>query len=48
MNFENMRNGEIPSANIMASARGLAHLGAFMANRGQLDGKRLMSEDAWD
>ena len=34
LNFETMRNGEIPSANIMASAKGLAKLGAFMANGG--------------
>ena len=40
--------GETPSANANASARGLAKLAAVMANKGQLNGKELMSVDAWN
>ncbi len=38
----------MPSQNSHASARGLAKLGAVMANRGQLANFRLMSKTTWD
>ncbi len=40
-----MENGEIPSANVMASARGLARLGACVVEGGELDGVRVMSRE---
>ena len=45
MQSDQVRKLEIPSANFNASARGLAMLGAYMANKGQLCGKRLISEE---
>lgn len=33
------QQGESPSSNMCASARGLAKLGAFMANKGTFNGK---------
>ena len=36
------------SWNINCSARQLAKLAAFMANKGSLEGKQLLSEDAWN
>lgn len=39
--------GETPSAATHASARSLARLGAFMANKGSLDGKTIINEDLW-
>jgi len=40
--------GETPSANVNASARGLAKLAAVMAGKGKLDGKDLISAEAWN
>jgi CubicO group peptidase (beta-lactamase class C family) len=31
-----------------ANARGLARLAAFMANKGSLNGKELLSEETWE
>ena len=42
-----VRQGETPSANAHASARGLAQLAAVMASEGELGGRRLMSRSAW-
>ena len=39
---------EAASFNVNASARNLAKLAAFMANKGTLDGKQLLSEDGWN
>jgi CubicO group peptidase (beta-lactamase class C family) len=39
------RRAEIPAANGQASARGVARLYAALANRGELDGKRLLSPE---
>ena len=47
-NTEEWRRGEILSANVSASARGLAKLGAYMANKGTALGKTIMSEESWD
>ena len=33
---------------MQASARGLAKLGAYMANRGSLDGNVLLSEESYN
>jgi hypothetical protein len=33
---------------IMSSARSLGKLAAFMANKGEFDGKRIISESTWD
>ena len=38
---------ENPSFNMYASARSIAKLGAFMANKGQFEEKQLFSEDIW-
>ncbi len=40
--------GETPSANVNASARGLAKLAALMAAKGRLEDKSLISKEAWD
>ena len=40
--------GESPSVNCLASARGLAKMAAFMANKGTFDGTEYISEDTWD
>jgi hypothetical protein len=53
MEFFKIRNdleyleGETASCNVVASARGLAKLGAIMANKGHYRGKRLLSEETW-
>jgi CubicO group peptidase (beta-lactamase class C family) len=39
--------GEIPSAGSYASARALAKLGAFMANKGSLGDSTLLDEQTW-
>ena len=39
---------QVPSSSCLASARGLARLAAFMANKGTLGGKRLMGIGAWN
>ena len=36
------------SANTKASARGLAYLGGFMANKGTFQGKTILTEEAWE
>jgi CubicO group peptidase (beta-lactamase class C family) len=43
-----MSKFEIPSANMSSNARSLAKLSAFMAQKGSLNGKSLMSEDTWN
>ncbi len=45
MDTESMKRGEFPSFNGVASARGLARLGACMVNGGSLDGVKIMSEE---
>lgn len=40
--------GETPSAFTFASARGLAKLGAAMANKGSFNGNQILSEQGWD
>lgn len=42
------QQGEIPSANIHASARALAKLGAFMANKGTFEDTQLISTEVWE
>ena len=46
MNQVRIRQGEIPSINANCSARGLAKIVACMVNGGQLEGVRVMSEEA--
>lgn len=43
INSKDLRMGEHPSISGYASARGLARLGALMANKGSIEGKSLMS-----
>jgi len=43
-----VKTGEIPSANGQCSARGIARVAAMLANRGEIDGIRILSEEAWD
>lgn len=40
--------GETPSANANCSARGLARVAAMMAGRGAWQGRRILSENAWE
>ena len=40
--------GETCSTTCIASARGLARMGAYMANKGSLGGKQYISEETWD
>jgi len=47
-NDHRLRAGESPGGNAHASARGLAKLAATMANRGEFDGVRILSEDGWN
>lgn len=42
------RSAEILSAGVLASARGLAKLGAYMANRGSFEGREIMHEKSWE
>jgi len=44
---DEFRTGEEMSANVFASARGLAKMGAYMANKGTFNGKTVMSKKAW-
>ena len=46
-NIDTVRRGETSSANGNCSARGLAKLGAVMANQGTLGGLTLLSNKAW-
>ena len=48
LNSKEWRQAEVVSANVSASARGLAKLGTWMAQRGTADGKTIMSEKAWE
>jgi len=48
VNSKNGQVGETASGLMLASARGLAKLAAYMANRGQLDGQVMFSEASWD
>ena len=41
------RTVEIPSANANCSARGLALIGAAMANKGQFKNTKLLSKQGW-
>lgn len=47
-NHRDCRTSEMPSANVLASAKGLAKLGAYMANKGTFEGKTIMSEQGFD
>ena len=42
------QKGEFPSASMYSSARSLAKLGAFMANKGEVSGQRIISIEAWN
>lgn len=44
----NMLKGETPSANHISNARSIGKLAAYMANKGTLNGKQLLSEKAWN
>jgi len=46
-NEPDVRKSESSSVNGNCSARGLARVAAAMANKGEFEGVRLMSEDAW-
>jgi len=46
--LSSMKTGEIPSANGQCSARGLAKIAAAMANKGEYDGVRILSEETWE
>lgn len=47
-NHGHVLRGESPSSSGVCSARGLAKVGAVMANGGELDGFKIMSKRAWD
>jgi len=47
-NTLDIRKSETSSANGNCSARGLARVGALMANKGEFEGIRLMSEETWN
>ena len=47
-NAEDIRRGETPSANGNCSARGLALVGAALANKGEHGGVSLLSPDGWE
>ena len=46
-NSDDWRNSESPSTTISSNARNLALLAAYMANKGEFKGKRIMSEQNW-
>ena len=48
MLYSVIKTGEIPSGNGHGTAKGLAKIAAVMANKGKLDGNRIISEEAWD
>jgi hypothetical protein len=48
MNSDDWKRAEIPSIGDYCSARGLAKLAAYMANKGTLNGDQLMTEDTWN
>lgn len=43
-----VKTGEIPSANGQCSARGIAKIAAMMANKGEVEGIRILSKKTWD
>lgn len=43
--WESAKTGEIPSANSICSARGLAKVASCIAEGGELEGKRILSEE---
>jgi len=48
LNDHRWRAGESPGGSAHASARGLAKLAAAMANKGEFNGVRILSEDGWN
>ncbi len=48
MDTDDMKQGEFPSFNGIASARGLARLGACIVNGGTLEGVKILSEETVD
>ena len=48
MNSDDWKKAEIPSIGDYCSARGLAKLAAYMANKGTLNGDQLMTEETWN
>ena len=40
--------GEAFSGNVITNAKGLAKMGAFMANKGSFEGKQYISEETWN
>lgn len=48
LNHPEWRKAEYLSGNVSASARGLAKLGTYMVNKGTMNGKTIMTEDAWN
>ena len=48
LNHKYARMGEIPSGANHSSARGMAKMAAFMANKGTFEGKKLISEEIWE
>jgi len=48
MNIDIVRRGESSSANGNCSARGLAKLGAAMANKGSFKGVKILGEKGWE
>ena len=47
-NSDEMVRSEQPGVNGISNARNLAKLAAFMANKGELEGQRLMSRETWE
>lgn len=47
LNDKACRVGEMPGAAIYGTARGMAKFGAFMANKGTLNGQTLLDETTW-
>ena len=44
-----IRMGEIPSANFHGNARGIARLASALANKGKFgDGRQLLSNETWE
>ena len=47
-NSKEFKKAEIPSAFMIANGRSLGLLSAYMANKGTLNGKKLISEETWE
>lgn len=47
-NNSEFKAGEVPSTNGQCTARGLAKVAAMMANKGQINGVRILSEKTWE